>query len=193
MGLQFGAGGRSLVVTDPLVGLGSALLDPQRNLGWVHGLVPRAPCRQPAGLAVPQDSGRRSRLREKHTGPWAPGSGRGHCCPGQSQGQSPFQEGLCSQPLAGKSVTRPRGTPRTEPNCCGFRKSLHAHVCPWSSPSGDGRPSDRVTAIPQDNNHPSGKVTAIPQTGWVLNPVGTREIVGSIPGLAQWVKDPALP
>ena len=28
---------------------------------------------------------------------------------------------------------------------------------------------------------------------WLMNPASSQEVAGSIPGLARWVEDPALP
>ena len=28
---------------------------------------------------------------------------------------------------------------------------------------------------------------------WLTNPTGNHEVVGLIPGLAQWIRDPTLP
>ena len=49
----------------------------------------------------------------------------------------------------------------------------------------------RFTGDPQrfKNNH-----TGVPVVvQWLTNPTGNHEVVGSIPALAQWVNDPALP
>ena len=28
---------------------------------------------------------------------------------------------------------------------------------------------------------------------WLMNPTGSHEVLGSVPGLARWVRGPALP
>ena len=85
-----GVGGRSLVVTPSLMGCGqlwSDLLSPTpATLAGTHGLT-RPLSHQPAGLAIHEDLGGRSRVRgEAHQGLGSlPGGlAQGHFCPGQS-------------------------------------------------------------------------------------------------------------
>ena len=52
---------------------------------------------------------------------------------------------------------------------------------------GRGRESEKAEKI--KINKPGVPVVA----KWLTNPTGNHEVAGSVPALAQWVNDPALP
>ena len=117
----------------------------------------------------------------------------------------------CTDPSCRRPGAQPRGESISDtsrcclPRCLSGRRDLSvASALPCSSVAHPGPPA--WPPPPPPSSLQSGYLEAPPGRGilneglgvplvaqWLTNPTRNHDVVGSIPGLAQWVEDPVLP
>ena len=63
----------------------------------------------------------------------------------------------------------------------------------WEPPYASGAAQEIATTTKNKKTKKKKKIGVSVVLPWLTNPTRNHEVVGSVPALAQWVNDPALP